>query len=155
MQVDGADHRRAEDEELRVVVRVVARIEQVAHRAAQRPVDVLAGAVDAGERLFVQQAGHAVFRRHALQVMHDELLMIGRQVGVFIDRRDFELAGRDFVVPRLDRHAQLEQLVLGLEHEGQHPLGNRAEIVILELLPLRRLRAEQRAAGASRSGRAK
>ena len=68
MQVDGPNHGRAEHQELRVVVRLVARIEQVAHAGtAQRPVDVLAGAVDAGKRLFVQQAGHAVLLGHALQ----------------------------------------------------------------------------------------
>ena len=65
--MDGANHGRAEHQELRVRVRRVARIEQVALRvAAQRPVDVLARAVDAGERLFVQQAGHAVLLGDAL-----------------------------------------------------------------------------------------
>jgi hypothetical protein len=66
--VHRADDRRAEHQELRVLVRRVARIQQVAlRRAAQRPVQVLARAVDAGERLLVQQAGHAVLLRHALQ----------------------------------------------------------------------------------------
>ena len=47
-------------------MRRVARIEQVAlARAAERPIHVLAGAVDAGERLFVQQAGHAILLGHA------------------------------------------------------------------------------------------
>ena len=65
--VHGADHRAAEHQELRVLVRRVARIEQVALRGvADRPVDVLARAVDAGERLLVQQADHAVLLGHAL-----------------------------------------------------------------------------------------
>ena len=67
-------------------------------------------------------------------------------------RRDFVLAGRDFVVARLDRDAELEQLALALEHEGEHALGNRAEVVVLELLALRRLRAEERAAGREQVG---
>ena len=38
--------------------------------------------------------------------------MIGGDVGVLEDRRDFVLARRDFVVPRLDRHADLVELAL-------------------------------------------
>jgi hypothetical protein len=53
-------HRGAEDEELHVVVRRVAGAEQVvAELVGQRPVVVLARAVDAGKRLLVQQAGQA------------------------------------------------------------------------------------------------
>jgi hypothetical protein len=61
--------------------------------AADRPVVVLARAVDAGERLLVQQAGHAVLLGHARQRLHDQLLVVGREVGVFVDRRDLVLAG--------------------------------------------------------------
>ena len=151
--VHGANHGRAEHQELRVVVRRVARIEQVAlRRAAQRPVHVLARAVDAGERLLVHQARHAVLLGHALQRDHDQLLMVGGEVGVLVDRGDFVLGRGHFVVPRLDRNAELEQLALDFEHEGQHALRNRAEVVIFELLALRRLGAEQRAAGVEQVG---
>ena len=83
------------------------------------------------------------FSATRLSVMPDQLLMIGRQVRVFEDRGDFILCRSDFVVPRLDRDAELEQFALGVEHEGQYPLGNRAEIMVLEFLAFRRLRAEQ------------
>ena len=56
-------------------------------------------------------------------------------------------AGRDLVVAGLDRHAELGQLLLGLEHAREHALGDRPEVVVVELLALRRLGAEQRAAG--------
>ena len=134
-------------------MRRVARIEQVALRgAAQRPVHVLARAVDAGERLFVRQARHAVLLGHALERDHDQLLVIVRQVGRLEHRGDFVLGRGHFVVARLHRDAQLEQLALDFQHEGQHALGNRAEVVIFELLALRRLRAEQRAAGRQQVG---
>ena len=56
-RVHRPDHRRAEHQELHVVVRVRARAEQVVPLVvAHRPVQVLARAVDAGERLLVQQA---------------------------------------------------------------------------------------------------
>src|SRR5690606_6105840 len=47
--------RRAEEEELHVLLRRVTRLEQVRALRAERPVQVLAAAVDAGERLLVQQ----------------------------------------------------------------------------------------------------
>ena len=56
--IDGAKHGGAEDQELHVVVRRVAGAEQVvAELVGQRPVVVLAGSVDAGKRLLVQQGG--------------------------------------------------------------------------------------------------
>jgi hypothetical protein len=67
--------------------------------------------------------------------------------------RHLVLVGRDLVVPRLDRHAELGQLALHVEHAGQDPLGDRAEVVVVELVALRRLGAEQRAPGVDR-GRA-
>ena len=78
--------------------------------------------------------------------------MIGGDVGVLEDRRDLVLARRHFVVPRLHRHADLVQLGLDLGHERQHAIGDRAEVLILQLLALRRLRAEERAAGVDQIG---
>ena len=78
--------------------------------------------------------------------------MIGGDVGVLEDRRDLVLARRHFVVPRLHRHADLVELGLDFRHERQHALGDRAEVLILELLALRRLGAEQRAAGVDQVG---
>ena len=104
--VDRANHRRAEEQELHVVVRRVARVQQVvAEVVADAPVQVLAGAVDAGKRLLVHQARQAVLRRHPLHRLHRHHLVIGGDVGALEDRRDFVLRRRDFVVARLDRHA--------------------------------------------------
>ena len=77
---------------------------------------------------------------------HHELLVIGRDVRALEHRRDLELARRDLVVARLHRDAELEELLLALEHEREHALGDRAEVLVLELLALGRRRAEQRAA---------
>ncbi len=61
-------------------------------------------------------------------------------------------AGRDLVVAGLGGDAELEELTLGVHHEAQHALGDRAEVVVVELLALGRLRAEQRAAGVDEIG---
>ena len=55
-------------------------------------------------------------------------------------------------MPRLDRNAELVQLAFGFQHEGQHAFGNGAEVMIVELLALGRLGAEQRAAGVQQVG---
>ena len=78
--------------------------------------------------------------------------MVGADVGVLEDRRDLVLVGRDLVVAGLDRHAELLQLALGVEHAGEDPLGDRAEVVVVELVALGRLGAEQRAAGGDQVG---
>ena len=94
-----------------------------------------------------KQALHAVLLGDLLQGDHQQLLVVGGDVGALEHRRDLELAGRDLVVAGLGRDAELEQLALGLEHERQHALGDGAEVVVVELLALRRLGAEQGAAG--------
>ncbi len=151
--IDGAQHRRAEHQELHVVVRRVAGAEQVvAELVGQRPVVVLAGSVDAGERLLVQQAREAVLRRDLLQHLHRHHLVIDGEVGVLEDRRDLVLTRRDFVVPRLHRHADLEQLELGFRHAREHARGDVAEVLIFHFLALRRLGAKERAAGIDQIG---
>ena len=92
------------------------------------------------------------FSATRLQRDHDQLLVIVGQVGRLEHRGDFVLSRGHFVVAGLHRNAELEQLALDFEHEGQHALGDRAEVVVFELLALRRLGAEQRAAGGQQVG---
>ena len=87
-----------------------------------------------------------------MQRDHDELLVIGGEVGALEHRRDLELARGDLVVARLDRDAELEELALDLDHEREDALGDGAEVVVLELLALGRLGAEERAAGVQQVG---
>ena len=118
----------------------------------QRPVEVLARPVDARERLLVEQELEAVAVGHALHGLHDQHVVVGRDVGVLERDGDLVLRRRDLVVPGLDRHAQLVQLGLGLEHAGQDPLGDRAEVMVLHLLALGRLGAEEGPAGVDQVG---
>ena len=154
--VHRAEHRRAEHEELHVVVRRVARSEQVvAELIGQRPVVVLAGSVHAGKRLLVQQTRQAVLGRHLLQGLHRHHLMVDGDVGVLEHRRDLVLARRHLVVPRLHRHTDLEQLELRLRHEREHALRDGPEVLVFEFLPLGRLGAEERPSGVNQIGTGK
>ena len=119
---------------------------------AHRPVVVLAGAVDAGEGLLVQQADESVAAGDAFQRLHQQLLVVGADVRVLEDRRDLVLGRRHLVVAGLDRDPELAHFEFGLEHAGQHPLRDRAEVVVVELMALGRLGAEQGAPGRDQVG---
>ena len=94
----------------------------------------------------MQQRLQAVTHRDLSQRRHDELVVVDGDVRLLELRRHLELAGRDFVVPRDDRNAELVELVLDFGDAGLDALGNAAEVVILELLAARRRRADERAA---------
>ena len=90
MAVQGADDRAQEDEELGVLVRIVAGSEEVAHLgAADGVVQVLARAVDAVEGFFVQQAGHTVTARRLAEHGHDELVMVAGEVAQLLTLLSF------------------------------------------------------------------
>ena len=147
MQVERADDGAEHGEEDRVLLRVVARVEQVAPAVGDGPVVVLAGAVHAGEGLFVQEAHEAVALGGLAQHLHDEHVVVDGEVELLEDRGELELRGRDLVVARLGWDAEAPELALDLLHELDHAGADRAEVVVLELLVLGRGRAEERAAG--------
>ena len=100
----------------------------------------------------MQQGLEPVPRGDPLERLHQQHLMIAGDVARLEQWSDLVLAGRHLVVPGLDRHAQPVELLLGLGHERQHPGGNGAEVVILELLSLGRLGPEERALAGQQIG---
>ena len=151
--VHAADHRRAEDQELQVGVGGLAGIEQVALGGiADRPVHVLAAAVDAGEGLLMQQAGEAMPLGRAAEHGHRELLVVGGHVRGLEIGGDLELAGSHLVVAGLGWDAEPVELVLHVLHEHLHPLRDGPEVVVVELLTLGRRSAEEGATGQQQIG---
>ena len=76
--IHGLNHRAQKQQELGIFVRRLAGGEQVhAGVRGQGPVVVLAGAVDAGKGLFVQQAHHAVPGSYGLHELHGQLIVVG------------------------------------------------------------------------------
>ena len=147
MAVQGADDGAEEDEELGVLVRVVAGGEEVAHfGAADGVVQVLARAVDAVEGLLVQEAGHAVAAGRLAEHRHDELVMVAGEVAGLIGGGDLVLAGGDFVVAGLHRHAKAVKLAFHVGHEGKDAAGDDAVILVVEFLALGGMSAEDGAA---------
>ena len=68
--------------------------------------------------------------------LHDEQLVIARDVGVLEERGDFILSWRNFVVTRRDGHTQARQLTFDLGHVRTHAFRDSAEIMVRELLIL-------------------
>ena len=102
---------------------------------------MLARAVDAGERLLGQQHRQAVALADLAHHLHEQLVVIGGDVGRLVDRRELELVRGDLVVPRLGGDAQAEQRQLEVLHEVEGALFDGAEVVVLKLLALGRPRA--------------
>ena len=104
--VHGLDHGGEEDDELQVLQRRVAGLEQVLVGGAERPVVVLAASVDALERLLVQEAHEVVAACDELHLLHHEQVVIHRGVELRVYGRELMLAGGDLVVLGLGRNAQ-------------------------------------------------
>ena len=107
---------------------------------------MLAGAVDARKGLFVQQTDHAVLAGDLLQQLHGQLVVVGGNIGGRENRRKLMLRRGDLVVLSLGQNAELPEFLVQILHERGHARLDGAEIMVVQLLPLRRLRAEERAA---------
>ena len=135
-------------QELGVFVGRFAGREQVdAGISGEGPVVVLAAAIDPGKGLFVEQAHHAVLGGHPLHDLHGQLVLVGGAVGGGIDGGKLVLGRRYLVVLCFGQDAQLPQLGVQLLHKGGYPGLDGAEIVVVQLLSLGGLGAEQRSAG--------
>ena len=151
--VDGRYGIDQEGDELQVLRSALAHTEEVHARiGTQRPVVVLARAVDPLEGLLVQQHPELMAAGDLVHDRHQQLVVVVGQVGLLVDRSQLELIGRHLVMSRLDGNAQFQALVLEILHEGHHTGRYGPEIVILELLVLGRLVPHQRAAGQHQVG---
>ena len=151
--VDRLYDRTEEEQELRILVRGLAGREQIyAGICRERPVVVLARAVDSLERLFVQQADESVTLCDLLHHLHGELIVVGRLVCHTVDGCKLVLRGRGLVVLGLCEHAELPQLLVELGHERLDSRLYRAEIVVVKLLTLECAGAVERSAGKDKIG---
>ena len=144
MLVDGADDGAEDRQEDGVLVGRLAGVEEIALAVGDRPVVVLAGAVDAGKGLLVEEADEPMSLGDGAQDLHREHVVVNGQILLLEDGGDLELGGRRLVVARLGGDAQTPQLLLHLRHERRHARTYRAKVVVLELLVLGRRRPEQR-----------
>mmetsp|Transcript_10582 Transcript_10582/g.23936 ORF Transcript_10582/g.23936 Transcript_10582/m.23936 type:complete len:709 (-) Transcript_10582:88-2214(-) len=150
--VDAADESRHDDGEHHVVARLgkqLRRVEQLGTLVrGERPVVVLAAAVDLRERLLVQQSREAVLSSHLLDDLHHHEVLVNLHDGVSEERRHLVLVRGHLAVTRLERDAELEALVLDLAHRLERGRGRRrrSHVVVGHLLAARGERAHDRSA---------
>ena len=145
--IDGLDHRGEEDDELQVVERGVARIEQVLGLGAKRPVVVLARTIDALKGLLVQQADQVVAGGDELHLLHHDQILVDGLVDFAIDGGKLMLAGSNLVVLGLGGNAKRPQFIVQVLHVGRDGGADSAKVVLLELLALAGSGAKEGAAG--------
>ncbi len=137
---DGGEN---EEEEL-VFSRGLPRLQKIDARVGgDRPVVVLSRAVDAREGLLGEKTFHAVLRRDLAHTFHGQKVLVDGNVGGGEDGRQLVLGGGDLIVLGLRGDAKLPKGAVKLPHEGADPRAERAEIVILQLLPFDRGGAEE------------
>ena len=108
---------------------------------------MFAASIDACKRLFVQQAVQPVLGGDLLHNFHGQLVAVRGDVSRGKDRRQFVLGRRRLIMFSLRQNAQLPQFFIQILHIGGHAGLNHAEVVIFQLLALRRLCAKQGTAG--------
>ena len=146
--VHALDEGRQEQKEPGVLAGGGAGLEEVVARVGgEGPVVVLAGTVDPGKGLFVEEADHVVPPGHLLHDLHSQLVVVAGGVGVAVNGGQLMLGGSHLVVLGLGQDAQLPQLLVQLLHVGRHPGLDGAEVVVLQLLPLGGLGPEEGASG--------
>ena len=146
--VHGLDDGAQEQQELGVLIGGGAGIQQVHPGVGgDGPVVVLAGAVDPVEGLLMEQAHQAMALGNLLHHLHGQLIVVGCDVGGGEDGSQLMLGWGHLVVLGLGQDTQLPQLVVQLLHVGCHPGLDGAEVMIVQLLTLGGLGAEEGAAG--------
>ena len=126
-----------EGDELQILECRFAGAQQIDTRVGtERPIVVLARAVDALERLFVQQYAEMVPACDLVHDCHQQLVVVVSQIGLFENRSQLELIRSNLVVARFNRNTEFETLVLQILHKGEYARRNGTEIVVFQLLIL-------------------
>ena len=147
MGIHGVNHRAERSEEDGVLVRVLARVQEVGLAVVYRPVVMLAGTVDAGKRLFVQQAHEAMTVGDLAEHFHNLHVVVAGEVHFLEHRGKFKLCRSDFVVAGLRRNAELPEFLFHVVHKVQDAGRNATKVMVFHLLVLCRSCTEQCAAG--------
>ena len=84
---------------------------------------MLAGTVDPGEGLLMEQAHQIVLGSALLHDLHDQLVVVAVGIGIGVHRGHFVLTGGHFVVLGLGQNAQPPELFVQVLHKGRNTGG--------------------------------
>ena len=141
--VNRLDYASKEHKEAQVVHRIVAGIKQVDLVVGKRPVVVLAGTVDAFERLFVLQANQAMMGRIETHLFHGKQVFVDCTIRVGEQRSKLVLRRGNLVVLGFCGNTQCPQIVIDFLHEFVDGRTDSAKVMFFQFLALKRSSAEQ------------
>ena len=107
---------------------------------------MFAGPIDSRKRLLMEKTFQPMLARNPFQCLHNDLIVIDRDICLCIDGRQLMLCRSDLIMLCLRCNADLPQLLIDVFHERRDPLADRPEIVVVKLLSLRRHGSEKSAA---------
>ena len=108
---------------------------------------MLSASVHALKRFLVKQACHTVLICLFLQHIHDDQILIHRNIGIDKQRCDFKLTGSYLVVLGLCIDSKLPQLLIHLCHEGLYTGRDASKVMTANIHALWRHGTKQRASG--------
>ena len=138
--VDERREKRQEDDVLSVIGGGFQKISPLA--VDHGDVDVFAASVHVREGFFVKEEPKLVFARQLPHRLHDDLVLVAGEICIREKGGELELTPGDLVVPRRDGDADARQIAFDVLHVGEHPLRDRSEIMVVELLVFGGLSAE-------------
>ena len=146
--VDALDKGRQEHQELSVLPGGLAGLEKIlAGIGAQRPVVMLAGAVDTGKGLFVEEAHKVVLGSNLFHYLHGQLVGVTGVAGIGENGSQLMLTGSALVVLGLGQDTKTPKLLIQVLHEVADPGADGSEIMVIQLLSLRGQCAKEGTAG--------
>ena len=98
---------------------------------------MLAGTAHTFIWLLMKQTSHVMLYRNSLHSFHNQLIMVYRNIGSLINRRQLMLCGCYLIVLRFCRNTQFPQFLIQVLHVGADTLSDNTKIVIFHLLSLR------------------
>ena len=137
MAIDSHERFHDEGDEPQVVDgRLALSVQQYTRVGGQRPVVVLATAVDPRKRFLVQQTAEPMLAGQLAHQCHEEHVVVHGQVALLEDGSQFKLVGSHLVVASLAGDTQFQGVYLQVFHESCHSSGYAAEVVVVHLLVL-------------------
>ena len=147
------DYGTEEQQKLRVLIgRGAGRKQVLAAVRGNRPVVVLAAAVDACKGFLVEQTDKAVLCGYFLHDFHCKLIVVCGDIGGGMNRRQLVLGRSHLVMLGLRQDPQFPELIVELFHISGHTGLDDAEVMVIHFLSLGRLCAEQGAARKAKVG---
>ena len=137
MLIYGMEHGCIERKELEILVRGLSRREKVDTCVGDHgPVAMLPGPVNPLKRLLVEEHLEMVPLGYFLHYDHEHHVLVDGLGRAAEHRSALELIWSHFVVPCLEKYAELVSLGLEILHEGAYPGRDSPEVMVFKLLVL-------------------